>query len=314
MSALELRQEWIDEAKKWDVMGDPTPDPSIDPKVAAKELAEKQILLTKLNISLFEKILDILSELTGIDKKKLKVATGAGAAALVTRAGAKHGDEVKAAFEEAINEEIGSKESDDIDDSGKRTRRKFNVKKDAKGVIGRLRDKLIKKAGVAGLIYTIATLVTVGILYREYDILKKKIETLHKAMRWEALEIDPNSDPPDIDYWYNPPAGVAKKLGGKPPCRLFLKVIYRWIDGKTGEKKSHEMREVQVTGSRTRSHGYEKNLPVKTSGSVCFLVAEMSWSLHCDTTPPTVTDLGTSYLHIRTSANSSKVRGSLPFD
>jgi len=312
VSTVKLKKKWKEESQDWDKNGDPAADSSLDIDIESKELAEKEIARKKLEDLLEKSYFELIKELTGVDPVALGfggAGTVVGAGALINAVAKKHGKQVAREVAEALADEMKEKTSDILHSSGRHFKIKPKPKDIARGLGKKLGKKLGTAAGGVGLVLTVLTIagvVAILLKLREYE---KKLKILQRALRWEALRLDPNIDPETITYWYRPPESTAKALGEASRCVLFLKIEYRWRDTKTGKVEKKSLPEKRVTGHDRGA--WKVELPAGLPAAACFAEAVMTWIMHCKTDPPSVNVVFTGVYPIRTSANCSKHRGKI---
>ena len=332
MSTLDLRENWIEEAKQWDKQGDPEYDPNIDPKKAGIELLAKEDLLKRLNEQQYNLVLKYLSIISKTDAKKLKEMEGDWAAILLVLAGfgAAFGPKAEKAVREAAEDQIIDSIANDLNDN-KRVLSKFSFRRHGPGLVKRLGKAFFEKFGILATISAVASVglsgATIWEVWDDQSEVTEKIEQLHKAIRWEQLQIDNDPSPPDAEVGGIPTSDIAEKLTN-PECKLVLEITFHWIDSKTGTKHSKTIRDVILKeersdgadekkdrggdekGSRTR---YSAKVPHGLGPEACFIVAEITWRLMCTTKPPVNRIIHHELIHGRSTADTSKVRGKLPF-
>lgn len=309
-----IKTDWEDEAKKWNEDGDPAADSSLSVALEWKKIAEKQIAHREVLDAIDAMAGRLCEELIGIDLTKVAVGTGAGLGigAFIERIRREKGEEAAKEMAEVIAEEMGVQTSEILDPSGRYHKFRPNWKQFLPKLMKRLGAKIAGAVAGGGAVLALLELGTLITYFKELWELEDQDGVLRRALRYEALRLDPEVDPDEYTCFFVPDQVTRKCMEGPPPCILFVTLTYRWIDSTTGKTEIREMGEVEVDEYNEDKHAWEKKFTAQLPDTVCFAEAIIKWTLHCPTDPPKVKELTTVRLPIRTSGDCSRHRGNLP--
>ena len=281
----EIREKWIEEAKRWSRFGDPDYDKrNDDPKelsAAQFEIGEKTALLKKLLKESEKAYEKFIKELTGLSLAE--ILTGAAGATtvggLLNAVAEKHGKAIAKSIAEVFAEEAKEDVSSLIDKDGNPFDSGTSKKKITLGRLKRVGAKLAGclLAGGGGFVLIFKSVKGLYNYFYIYAKTVEDIEILEKAIRYEVLEATDGVDGPSVNPEFEPPEDIKKKLAGKPPCKLFVQVTFRWVNGQSGATQSHEERARLVEETRGNSAAYAPSIPVPPNADMCFLVADVVW-------------------------------------
>ena len=188
-----LKADWIKEAKAWDKNGDPAYDSSKDRLVVLAEMERKRKALAQVEADAEKTFTEFFKAVFGVDPKTIGYTAAGGLSLLilikllVKKAGKEIAEEFydtlgKMKMDEAVNEVLPPSQRTS---PGKR---RLKYAKEFGG-------KVLKRIGIAELI--VAALTATGLLasalayYKALKKLDEKERLLRRALRYEALQIDP---------------------------------------------------------------------------------------------------------------------------
>ncbi len=227
-----LKPDWVKEAKAWDKNGDPAYDSSKDRNVVLAEIERKKKALTAVEAEAEKTFSEFFKSVFDVDPKTIGYTAAGGLSILVLfkLLVKKAGKEIADDFFDTLGKMKVDEAVDEVLPPSQRTSPGKRRLKYAKKFGG----KVLKRIGIVELIVsalTAAGLFTTGAVY--YKALKKldeKERILRRALRYEALTIDPTTYreigtfAPQVNAER---AGIADKL--EKGCVLLCQITERYF-------------------------------------------------------------------------------------
>jgi len=265
-------EKWVDEAQRWNEHGDPPFDPELDPRSVRTELIEKASLqreLERQSDQLYEEMFREVFGFTPPVDAELTVWF------IVSAVLAKFGRDAKQILEDIFTK-LKTSTGPQILPGGR-------VIWPRRGPVAIGKTVLRRALFIDILIAVFGGYIGAQKISKYWEI-TTEIGYLERAARWEALQIDPATDPETVRCEVLPSEEVRAELAG-PACGLYSVVILRWIDPETGNQ------ETQITERRRLRPSDEDNdvwvsEEYELPSGACFPEQIVQVWLICDSTPP----------------------------
>ncbi len=300
MSSLKLEDKWLREQEDWDKNGDPAFDPDLDRDTVLQELQEKAERLKLIQAEADKTFKELFKEVFGQEPPTFGEITISLITMLIVK---KFGKDAIGAVTGLLDafKPVDSALIDPV------TKQPFKTKPPVGKTLGKT---LVKRQVIITVLLGLVAIGGAEILRRRLSELFELEKKLRRAMRWEALTIDDQTDNEIYESQAYPPKEIIEKLEANNRCNIFMEITVRGFDAETGAQieRVHEMAKAKKgnDGLFTRTI----NLPV----NICFGSVITKIVLFCNETPPKRTVLHESEVPYRTSADCSESRGKLTSD
>lgn len=285
-----LREKWLREAELWDEKGDPPYDPSLDPVLVRAELEDKAQVLAELEAEQETLWRVVFKETFGVEPETAGVGAGLTALAMLRLLVSRFGSRV-----------LGLAELADA------------LKEPGSGAASRKALKAaFRRLGVINILLALPEFVAIKVAWEAATRMRElhdQERRLRRAMRYEALTIDPDPAPADVTQDALLPPSLVEELE-RPECHLLMAFTIRWINRETGELEVREIEEARVEPDA--SGRYSRKIPIPREG--CAAQVEFRIYKYCEGTPPVRELLYRAAVPYRTAGDCSRQRGRLVSD
>lgn len=294
-------ENWREEADKWDENGDPAHDPEIELEVAEDELNKKRVLYGELAAKSDAVFAAMFEEAFGFPPPRhSEITVYLIISAIIAKYG-KEGWEVIKEYLKQMKTSTGPK----VLPGGK------VIWPGPKGLptLGRT---VVKRIVIVDIIIALIGSGLVVAHRLEYQELIDALRILDRAMRFEALQVDPTVDNGTTTVFINPSPKDLEHVQ-HPKCKLVAELIIRWIDPETGQRREIEEGEKELRPNAANPNEYESE-EIEIPSNACFLETFVTIWLVCNTTPPSREKKAEYKTPVRTSIDCEKHRGRLPIE